>query len=189
MLRGFKNFLMRGDVIVVAIGLIVALAFSTLIKAFTDYVINPIIARAQGGVSPGLGWQLGRPGNNATYLNIGAFISALIYFLIFMAVVYFLIVVPYKRTQARRGLSVFGDPQPARTCPPVSRRTCPRPPPSAGTAAARWPERGVPSQGRDCTTASLADTSAPRNGGVHREPTPAGERPATVIGAPPSRPG
>ncbi|MET8633758.1 large conductance mechanosensitive channel protein MscL [Streptomyces sp. NPDC004096] len=117
MLRGFKNFLMRGDVIVVAIGLIVALAFSTLIKAFTDYVINPIIARAQGGVSPGLGWQLGRPGNSATYLNIGAFISALIYFIIFMAVVYFLIVVPYKRAQARRGLSVFGDPQPARTCP------------------------------------------------------------------------
>ncbi|TFV33708.1 MscL family protein [Streptomyces sp. T1317-0309] len=107
---------MRGDVIVVAIGLIVALAFSTLIKAFTDYVINPIIARGQGGVSPGLGWQLAA-GNSATHLNIGAFISALIYFLIFMAVVYFLIVVPYKRTQARRGLSVFGDPQPARTCP------------------------------------------------------------------------
>jgi large-conductance mechanosensitive channel len=37
MLRGFKNFLMRGDVVVVAIGLIVALAFSTLIKAFTDF--------------------------------------------------------------------------------------------------------------------------------------------------------
>src|SRR6185312_1356313 len=36
MFKGFRNFLMRGDVIVVAVGLIVALAFSTLIKAFTD---------------------------------------------------------------------------------------------------------------------------------------------------------
>lgn len=117
MLKGFKNFLMRGDVIVVAVGLIVALAFSTLIKSFTDSVINPIIARAQGGKSAGLGWQLGQAGNKTTYLDIGSFISALIYFLIFMAVVYFLIVVPYKAVQARRGITVFGDPTPAKTCP------------------------------------------------------------------------
>lgn len=127
MLRGFRNFLMRGDVIVVAVGLIVALAFSTLIKAFTDYVINPVITRAQGGMSPGLGWQLGRPGNIATYLNIGAFISALIYFVVFMAVVYFLIVLPYKRSQARRGVTVFGDPVPVRTRPACLAEDVPRP--------------------------------------------------------------
>ena len=46
MLRGFKNFLMRGDVIVVAAGLVVALAFSTLISAFTTNIINPLIAAA-----------------------------------------------------------------------------------------------------------------------------------------------
>uniref|UniRef100_UPI000ACE7AF7 large conductance mechanosensitive channel protein MscL n=1 Tax=Peterkaempfera griseoplana TaxID=66896 RepID=UPI000ACE7AF7 len=103
MFKGFKNFLMRGDVIVVAVGLITALAFSTLIKAFTDFVINPIIARIQGSRSVGLGWQLGAPGNKATYLDIGSFISALIYFVIFMAVVYFLIVAPYKHSMRRRG--------------------------------------------------------------------------------------
>ena len=43
-------------------------------------------------------------------MDIGAFISAVIYFVIFMAVVYFLIVVPYKHIQARRGQVVFGDP-------------------------------------------------------------------------------
>ncbi|GAA2147038.1 hypothetical protein GCM10009760_37480 [Kitasatospora kazusensis] len=117
MLKGFKNFMMRGDVVIVAVGLIIALAFSTLIKAFTDNVINPIITRAQGGHSAGLGWQLGDAGNDATYLNIGSFISALIYFVIFMAVVYFLIVVPYKVVQAHRGITVFGDPAPAKTCP------------------------------------------------------------------------
>ncbi|EXU62554.1 mechanosensitive ion channel protein MscL [Streptomyces sp. PRh5] len=117
MLRGFKNFLMRGDVIVVAVGLVTALAFSTLIKAFTDSVINPVIARLQGGKSVGLGWQLGDQGNTSTYLNIGSFISALIYFVIFMAVIYFLIVVPYKYTQRRRGAEVFGEPGPLKTCP------------------------------------------------------------------------
>jgi large conductance mechanosensitive channel len=117
MLKGFKNFLMRGDVIVVAVGLIVALAFSTLIKAFTDSVINPIIARTQGGHSVGLGWQLGQEGNKATYLDIGSFISAVIYFVIFMAVVYFLIVVPYKHYSARRGAVAFEEPGPVKTCP------------------------------------------------------------------------
>lgn len=117
MLKGFKNFLMRGDIVVVAVGLIVALAFSTLIKAFTDSVINPIIARAQGGRSVGLGWQLGQAGNKSTYLDIGSFISAVIYFIIFMAVVYFLIVVPYKRYSVRHGVPAFEKPGPVKTCP------------------------------------------------------------------------
>lgn len=117
MIRGFKNFMMRGDVIVVAIGLVVALAFSTLIQAFTDFVINPIVAVFQGGSSVGLGWQLGDEGNKATYLDIGSFISAIIYFIIFMLVIYFVIVVPYRHVQARRGIEAFGDPAPVKTCP------------------------------------------------------------------------
>jgi large conductance mechanosensitive channel len=115
--KGFRNFLLRGDVIVVAVGLIVALAFSTLVSAFTTDVINPIIARAEGSHSIGLGVQLGAAGNKTTLLNYGSFISAIIYFLIFMAVVYFVIVIPYKVISARRGVTVFGDPPPVKTCP------------------------------------------------------------------------
>jgi large conductance mechanosensitive channel len=117
MLRGFRNFLMRGDVIVVAVGLVVALALSGLISAFTNFIINPLVTRAQGGHAIGLGVQLGKPGNAKTFVDIGSFISAVIYFLIFMAVLYFVIVVPYKHIQARRGRTVFGDPAPTKTCP------------------------------------------------------------------------
>ena len=117
MVRGFKNFLMRGDVIVAAVGLVVALALSTLIKAFTDFVINPIIARAAGGRSIGLGFQLGRAGNRPTFLDIGSFVSAVVYFLVFMLVVYLAIVVPYRTISARRGKKVFGEPPPTRVCP------------------------------------------------------------------------
>jgi large conductance mechanosensitive channel len=116
-MKGFRNFLLRGDIIVVAVGLIVALAFSTLIGAFTTNVIDPIIARAEGSNSIGLGWQLGAAGNKPTFLNIGSFISAAIYFAIFMAVVYFVIVMPYKIISARRGVTVFGAPPPVKTCP------------------------------------------------------------------------
>lgn len=117
MLRGFKNFLMRGDVVVVAIGLMVALAVSTLIAAFTSDIINPLINRAQGKKSIGLGVQLGHTGNHATFMNFGAFVSAVIYFLVFMAVLYFFIVVPYRFIQRRRGQTVFGEPKPVKTCP------------------------------------------------------------------------
>ncbi len=117
MIKGFKNFLMRGDVVVVAIGLVVALAFSTLIHSFTTSVINPLITRAQGSHSVGLGWQLGAKGHKPTFVDMGAFISAIIYFIIFMAVVYLAIVVPYRVVMARRGKAVFGEPEPTKTCP------------------------------------------------------------------------
>jgi large conductance mechanosensitive channel len=115
-MRGFKNFLMRGDVIVVAVGLVIALAFSALITSFTTSIINPIVAAAGGGSGLGLGFFVSDH-NPRTFVNIGAFISAIIYFVIFMAVIYFLIIVPYKMVQARRGQVVFGDPAPVKTCP------------------------------------------------------------------------
>jgi large conductance mechanosensitive channel len=112
--RGFKNFLMQGDLIVIAVGLVVALAFSTLIKAFTDNIITPLINAIAGGGTKGtgLGWTL-----NNQRISLGAFIGALIYFIIFMAAVYCLIVVPYRAYMKRRGRSVFGEPAPTKACP------------------------------------------------------------------------
>lgn len=114
MLKGFRNFLMQGDLIVVAVGLVIALAFSTLILAFTDNIITPLVNAAGGGgaAGKGLGWTI-----NNQRIDLGAFISALLYFFIFMAVIYFLIVVPYRAYMKRRGASVFGDPPSVRTCP------------------------------------------------------------------------
>jgi large conductance mechanosensitive channel len=114
-MRGFKNFLMRGDVIVVAVGLVVALAFSGVITAFTTTIVDPLVQSVSGG-KVGLGFEI-RSGNPKTLVDFGGLISAIINFVIFMAVVYFVIVVPYKVIQARRGQVVFGDPAPVKTCP------------------------------------------------------------------------
>ena len=111
-LQGFKTFLMQGDVIVIAIGLVIALAFSTLIKAFTDNIITPLVNAAGGGGTTGLGVHV-----KGQLVNFGAFVSAIIYFLIFMAVIYFAIVVPYRAYMARRGKTVFGEPAPTKSCP------------------------------------------------------------------------
>jgi large conductance mechanosensitive channel len=117
MIKGFKNFLMRGELIVIAVGLVVALAFSALISSFTNNIITPLINSFAGNASsgPGLGWTL-----NGQFIAVGAFISGIIYFVIFMAVVYFVLVVPYRSYMARQGTVVFGAPTPApelKTCP------------------------------------------------------------------------
>jgi large conductance mechanosensitive channel len=111
-IQGFKNFLMQGNVIIAAIGLAIALAFSTLVKAFTDSIITPLVNAAGGGGTSGLGFHI-----KGQLIDIGAFVSAIIYFAIFMAVVYFLIVVPYRAYEARLGNTVFGPAAPTQTCP------------------------------------------------------------------------
>jgi len=110
-IRGFKNFLMQGDLVIVAVGLSIALAFSTLVKAFADSIITPLV-NAIGGGSNGLGFKV-----NGQLVDIGAFISALIYFVVFIAVVYFAIVVPYRAYQQKRGVAVFTEPPPTKACP------------------------------------------------------------------------
>jgi large conductance mechanosensitive channel len=113
-LKGFKNFLMQGELVVIAVGLVVALAFSTLIKAFTDSIITPLVNAAGGGgaAGKGIGWTL-----NGQRIDLGAFIAAVVYFIILMAVIYFLIVVPYRAYMNKRGKTVFGEPAPTKTCP------------------------------------------------------------------------
>jgi large conductance mechanosensitive channel len=60
----------------------------------------------------GLGWTI-----NGQRIDLGAFIAAIVYFVIFMAVIYFVLVVPYRSYMKKRGTTVFGDPPPTRTCP------------------------------------------------------------------------
>ncbi len=74
MLRGFRNFLMQGELVVIAVGLVIALAFSTLIKSFTDSIITPLVnaAAGKGAANSGLGWTL-----NGQRIDLGSFISSL----------------------------------------------------------------------------------------------------------------
>src|SRR5215469_10398410 len=115
-IKGFRNFIMRGNIVEAAVAFVVALAFSALIAMFINYIINPLLAATVSGHKIGLGWLI-RPGNPRTFVNIGGLIGALIYFVIFMLVIYLAIVVPYKAIQKRRGHDVYGDPPPVKTCP------------------------------------------------------------------------
>jgi len=102
-LQGFKDFILRGNIVDLAVAVVIGTAFVALVTAFTESFINPILAAAGGGaVGQGLGIQLGAEGNEATFIDVGAFITAIITFLITAAVVYFAIVVPMKKIQELR---------------------------------------------------------------------------------------
>jgi len=111
-MSGFKNFLMQGQLVVVAVGLSIALAFSTLVKAFTDAVITPLVRAAGGRGATGLGFTV-----RGQLVDLNSLLSAIVYFVVFVAVVYYAIVVPYRAYQQKRGVAVFTEPPPTKACP------------------------------------------------------------------------
>ena len=70
-MKGFKNFLMQGELIVIAVGLVVALAFSSLIGAFTSDIITPLVNSAGGSSGNGLGWTIDQPAHRPRRLHLG----------------------------------------------------------------------------------------------------------------------
>ena len=99
MIKGFKEFIMKGNVVDLAVGIAIGVAFTTLVGAFGTYFVNPIVAVAGGDNARGFGFEIT---NEATFVNIGAIINALIVFVVTMAVIYFAIVVPMQKMQALR---------------------------------------------------------------------------------------
>ncbi|WP_010534274.1 large conductance mechanosensitive channel protein MscL [Brachybacterium squillarum] len=106
-MKGFKEFIMRGNVLDLAVGVVIGSAFTALITAFVDNLIQPVIAVFGGTNVNGLAFFI-REENEATLVNFGAVISAVIAFLITAAVVYFVFVLPVntatKMDRKRRGL-------------------------------------------------------------------------------------
>ena len=101
MIKGFKEFLSRGNIVDLSTAVVIGTAFTALVTKFTDSIITPLINRA--GVSPNSDvdvLKISIGGGQTIDLNI--VISAAINFLLIAFVVYFLVVLPYN-TLRRRG--------------------------------------------------------------------------------------
>jgi large conductance mechanosensitive channel len=110
-LQGFKDFITRGNIVDLAVAVVIGTAFVALVTAFTEAFINPLLAAAGGGdVAHGLGFYI-RGDNPATFIDIGSFITAIITFLITAAVVYFFIVAPMKKVQEMRARGEEPEPE------------------------------------------------------------------------------
>ncbi|WP_043442436.1 large conductance mechanosensitive channel protein MscL [Arthrobacter sp. L77] len=115
MIKGFRDFILRGNVIELAIAVVIGTAFTALVSAFTANIIDPVIASAGGIDTDGFGFRI-REGNDATFVDVGAVLTAVVTFLITAAVVYFVFVVPMNRARARlQALAAPEDPEEAPT--------------------------------------------------------------------------
>lgn len=97
MLKGFKDFLLRGNVIDLAVAVVVGTAFTAIVTAFTTNIVNPLVAALGANPQYGFGVQLRSGGDVATFLNLGAVLTAIINFVIVAAIIYFVIVVPFEK--------------------------------------------------------------------------------------------
>jgi len=96
MLRGFKNFLLRGNVVDLAVAVVIGSAFTRVVNSFVDSFLTPLIALVGGGGQLGGVWEV-----STQHFSWGAFLSAVIGFLLTATVVYFLVVLPVHRLLER----------------------------------------------------------------------------------------
>ncbi|GAA3519899.1 large conductance mechanosensitive channel protein MscL [Actinocatenispora rupis] len=111
MLKGFRDFILRGNVVDLAVGIVIGAAFTAVVNALVSSFITPLIA-AIGGKQDfsSLYFTL-----NGSQFKYGVFINAVFAFLIVAAVLYFLVVVPVDR-MLRRFFPAKLD-APKRDCP------------------------------------------------------------------------
>jgi large conductance mechanosensitive channel len=125
MLKGFRDFILRGNVVDLAIAVVIGVAFTAIVNALVADIINPLIAAV-----------VHKPDFSALMLNVnggiikyGDFLNALISFLIIAATVYFLVVVPVNTLMAKFRPKVVVPPT-TKPCPeclsdiPVAAKRC-----------------------------------------------------------------
>jgi len=105
-MKGFKVFLLRGNVVDLAVAVVIAVAFGLVITAFVKDLVTPLIAALFG--KPDFG-ALTFTINNSKFLY-GDFINAVVSFVIIAAVIYFFVVVPYTALMARARKEPPADP-------------------------------------------------------------------------------
>ncbi|HEX8973502.1 large conductance mechanosensitive channel protein MscL [Oryzihumus sp.] len=105
MIKGFKDFLMRGNVVDLAVAVVVGAAFTAVVQTVVGNVIKPMLNALGSPTSSGLSFSLkhGSPAiEKATTIDVSAMINAVLTFVITAGVVYFLIVAPMNAIAERR---------------------------------------------------------------------------------------
>jgi large conductance mechanosensitive channel len=144
MLKDFKAFILRGNVVDLAVGIIIGLAFGAIISSFVNDILMPPIGLALGnmdfsnliavlkeGTTPGPYASLeAAKAAGATTINYGVFIITIINFLIIAAVVFFFVVRPIVRLTAPKKVAAPAEPT-TKDCPfcysaiPIKATRCP----------------------------------------------------------------
>jgi large conductance mechanosensitive channel len=112
-MKGFKDFLMRGNVVDLAVAVVIGTAFAAVVTQFTKSFIEPLIKLVGGGGVSGGAFRV-----NGVPFDWAAFVNVVIYFIIVAAVVYFVVVVPINKLLAMRKHA--DEPEPEAPSPDVA---------------------------------------------------------------------
>ncbi len=128
MLKGFRDFIMRGNVVDLAVAVVIGAAFGAVVKAFVDNIITPLIAAIFGKPDFGsLAFTI-----NGSHFTYGLFINALVAFVLVAAAIYFFVVVPLNKVAERRARGQAPVTPDTKQCPeclseiPLGARRCPQ---------------------------------------------------------------
>lgn len=111
MFKGFRAFILRGNVVDLAVAVIIGAAFTAIVNSLVADIITPFLGMF-GGIPDFSAWSVTI---NGSRFGVGNFVNALLSFLVVAAVVYFLIVLPTN--QAMERLTPKTAPAPTRQCP------------------------------------------------------------------------
>ncbi|MCG5430982.1 large-conductance mechanosensitive channel protein MscL [Mycobacterium sp. MYCO198283] len=111
MLKGFKDFLARGNIVDLSVAVVIGTAFTALVTSFTDSILRPLINRLGAGTDTEYGLLRISLGAGYDPIDLNQLLSGTINFLLVAAVVYFLIMLPYKRFRDRGEVAQAQDTQ------------------------------------------------------------------------------
>ncbi|MCV7430755.1 large-conductance mechanosensitive channel protein MscL [Mycolicibacterium bacteremicum] len=96
MLKGFKEFLLRGNIVDLSVAVVIGTAFTALVTSFTDSILQPLIDRIGAGEGSDYG-ILRIPIGGEQTIDLNVLLSATINFVLVAAVIYFVIVLPFSK--------------------------------------------------------------------------------------------
>lgn len=104
MLKGFRDFVFRGNIVDLAVAFVIGLAFAALVQTFVGAIVKPIINAFPGANTNGWGFSLrGGDLKPKTFIDISTLVNAVIVFGLTAAIIYFILVLPNEKMRARRG--------------------------------------------------------------------------------------
>jgi large conductance mechanosensitive channel len=109
MLKGFRDFILRGNVIELAVGVVIGVAFGNVVTQFTKSFLEPLIKVCTGGKKVGGHFTI-----NSVVFDYGAFLNAILSLLITAAVLYFLVIVPANKLNELRRRGQVEEPEPSK---------------------------------------------------------------------------
>jgi large conductance mechanosensitive channel len=107
-INGFKDFILRGNVIDLAVAVVIGAAFSGIVKSIVDNLITPLLAVVGGAPDTSKLWA---PEISDVTFHFGAIVAAIINFLVIAAAVYFVIVLPVNKLLALRKRGEVAEPK------------------------------------------------------------------------------